>query len=110
MFRPNWELQLCIGISMVLLSTGGAWSMVSGAWVEFRAAGIIFSVNRKLERVDIAEDYVKDSVTELKQEPKVDRQKIRAAEQQLQLAEPIIEDAKTEIQHDLEKLSNKGGY
>ena len=110
MFRPNHELQICAGLSMVLLSIGGSWSMVSGSVVQFRIAGANFSVNEKLERVEEAKEILEDVTTELKRDPKSNRRRIQKAEQQLQLATPPIDETETKIQQDLDELGNLEGY
>jgi len=108
MFEPDPRFQLCAGISMVLLSFGGTWSMITGAVVQFRVAGANFSVNQKLDRVQEATSILEDVTDELSQEPKVNRQKIARAEEQLQLAMPKIEETETQVQHDLDELGNLG--
>ena len=104
MFRPTYELQLCAGASMVLLSCGGAWSMVSGAVVQFRVAGANFSVNQKLEQVESITEVLEQTTTQLKQEPKVNHQRLREVELQLQAIEPEITKTELEIHQELDSL------
>ena len=110
MFRPTYELQLCAGVSMILLSGGGAWSMVSGAFVQFRVAGANFSVNQKLEQVESIAQTLGETTTQLKQEPKVNRLRLREVELQLQAIEPAILQAESEIHQELDSLVNPEAY
>lgn len=107
MFQPVKELQWCVGASMVFLSLGGAWSMVSGSVVQFRVAGANFSVNQKLEKVEKIKQSLENTTTELKQQPGVSRRQIQRIEQQLQSVEPEIDLTEDEIHQDLDELGNR---
>lgn len=96
--------QQCIGVSIVILSAGGTYSMISGALVKINVAGTNISVNEKLQRVDKIARDLEQSADLLKQEPTVSKLKIRAIEKELEAVETDIEASQQQLQDDLKQL------
>lgn len=96
--------QKCSGISMVVLSVAGAYSMATGAMVKINVAGTNISVNEKLQRVQgIAKD-LEQSAEQLKLESGVSPIKIEAIEAELEQVESALEATEKELEADLKQI------
>ena len=104
MFQPSDNLQNMVGVSLIIVSIGGAWAAISGAVVKGKIAGATFSVNDKLEVVEeVSEDAI-NTVRELKEDSAVPRSKIESWELQLQDVHEKTEEAESEVIEDLQSL------
>lgn len=97
--------QKCIGVSIVILSLAGSYSMATGAFVKINVAGTNISVNEKLQRVDKIARDLESSTEMLKQEPTVSPLKIKAIEAELKQVESDIERTEADIDRDLKQLT-----
>lgn len=97
--------QGCGGISMILLSLAGAYSMATGALVKINVAGTNISVNEKLQRVNKIAQDLEASTEQLKHEPSVSRLKLRAIERELEQVESDIERTEADLDRDLTDIS-----
>jgi hypothetical protein len=104
MFRPTAQLQLCFGLSSIVLSFGCCWSLISGAWVKVSIAGANISVNQKLEKVEKIATDLTDTATQLKSEPSVSPLKLKAIEQELRQVESEINRAENKVEQELDEL------
>lgn len=107
MFNMTERLQTCIGYSLIILSIGGTWSMMTGSIVKFQVAGANFSVNEKLKQVENVAMDLEQTTLQLKDEPGVSRLKLRAIEREIEQVQSEIETTESHIEHDLEKLVNQ---
>ena len=96
--------QNCGGVSMVILSLAGSWSMVSGAIVKINVAGTNISVNEKLQRVERITQDLEESTQQLKLEPGVSPLKIEAIERELEAVNEEIDSTELQLSDDLDKL------
>lgn len=94
----------CVGLSILILSAGGCYSMISGALVKINVAGTNISVNEKLQRVDKIAGVLEASTEQLKNEPGVSPLKIQAIEAELESVETDISATEKEIERDLKQL------
>ena len=104
MFRPTERLQSCLGVSLVILSIGGTWSMMSGSIVKFQIAGANFSVNEKLKVIEKVTEELSETTTELRNQPGVSPLKLKAIEAELEQTQSDIDEAESEIESELEQL------
>lgn len=102
MFQPVKELQFCFGLSCVLLSVGGCWSMISGSVVNLSIAGAKLSVNQKLEKVERITQALEQSTQQLKSEPSVSKLKLKAIEQELKTVDRDIQREEKAIADELD--------
>lgn len=103
-FKPTEILQGCVGLSFVLLSIGGMWSMISGARVELRAAGAMLTVNEGQKLVEEALEDTEDIVNIIQRSPAVPKSQKKQLQQKLSTAKDSLSHAEEEINDDAEKL------
>ena len=101
MFQPSQLLQFFLGLSVLFLSGGAGWSMLSGARVKVQAAGATLSVNERLKEVKGIRDDVAETVEELKAVPVINQQKISAYAEELEQAEELIEDTELKLENEV---------
>lgn len=106
MIRSTPFFQNCLGVSAIVISLGGAWSMISGAMVKVSVAGTYFSVNEKLRTVEKVADELTETAKQLKAEPGASHLKLQVLEQELKFSEQQIEDTDAQINYEMERLIN----